>query len=170
MSNRHERQCKLCQVGVGMEEGKQHVEVADEYGVAESSVRRHRKYLRTVDEIEDEPVPHGAVPGADYVLSQYGLSHKDMRVRGATVRDEVSGSWVRLDRDDSADMVPDELLDQLLLAPVEAPPTRGNPHASLLNMADMQLSVTPGGTVRVYNFAMATNNWLNADVTWPTDD
>ena len=110
MSNRHERQCKMCQMGLGMIEGKPHNEVAEEYGISEGSVRRHRKFLRTVDEIEDAPVPDGAVPGADHVLAPYGLTHADMRVRGATVRDEVSGSWVRLVRDDAEEA--QELLEQ----------------------------------------------------------
>lgn len=96
MSNPHESQCKLCQVGVGMEEGRTHVAVADEYGVSEASVRRHRNYLRAANEVDEAPVPQGAVPSADHVLAPYGLSHANMRVRGATVRDEVTGSWVRL--------------------------------------------------------------------------
>lgn len=140
MSNRHESQCKLCQVGVGMEEGRTHVEVADDYGVAEGSVRRHRKYLRAVDEIEDAPVPAGAVPSADHVLAAYGLTHADMRVRGATVRDEASGSWVRLVRDDNeTPFVEDTLLDTLFTQPIAVPDYDTNPHGSVLTISDAQL-------------------------------
>src|SRR5690625_1710437 len=139
MSNRHERQCKLCQVGVGMVEGKTHVDVAEEYGISEGSVRRHRKYLRAVDEIESTPVPDGAVPGADHVLAPYGLTHTDMRVRGATVRDEVSGSWVRLVRDDGPEMVDDALLDELFREPISVPDWEVSPHGSVLAMSDLQI-------------------------------
>lgn len=139
MSNPHETQCKLCQVGVGMEEGRTHVAVADDYGINEASVRRHRNYLRERGSLIDSPVPDGAVPGADHVLAPYGLSHADMRVRGATVRDEVTGSWVRLVAKEEIPHVEDELLDALFLEPVKVPEWDTSPHASVLAMSDLQL-------------------------------
>lgn len=45
--------CKLCAKGVGYEHGKTHVAVAREYGVNESSVRRHRQH--TQDFFSDIP-------------------------------------------------------------------------------------------------------------------
>lgn len=150
MSNAHEGQCKMCQVGLGMVEGKTHVEVAEEYGISEGSVRRHRKYLRAAAEIEDAPVPDGAVPGADIVLSPYGLSHKDMRVRGATVRDEASGSWVRLVRDDTEEA--QDLIEQFdgleMLNSFERPTgvsVGTGPGAFVISVNDWQAGKGEGG-------------------------
>src|SRR5690625_3134162 len=122
-----------------MEEGRTHVAVADEYGVRETSVRRHRTYLRERGELEAAPVPQGAVPGADHVLAPSGLTHADMRVRGATVRDEVSGSWVRVVAREGAPLVEDALLDELFREPVKVPDWDTEPHASVLNLSDLQI-------------------------------
>lgn len=133
-----------------MEEGRTHVAVADEYGVSESSVRRHRSYLRVANEVDEAPVPDGAVPGADIVLAPYGLTHKDMRVRGATVRDEVSGSWVRLVRDDAEQA--QDLLEQFdglemlnsFNRPAGVMPAGGD-SAFVINLNDWQAGKEEGG-------------------------
>lgn len=122
-----------------MEEGRTHVAVADEYGVSEASVRRHRNYLRAANEVDEAPVPQGAVPSADHVLAPYGLTHADMRVRGATVRDEVSGSWVRLVAKEETQFVEDALLDELFREPITIPDWETSPHGSVLAMTDLQI-------------------------------
>src|SRR5690625_2176460 len=121
VSNAHETTCQLCHVGVGMVAGGTHIAETAEFKVSETRGRCHLLCFRQQGRRQTSPVPQGAVPVADNVLAPYGLTHADMRVRGATVRDEVSGSGVRLVAKEGAPIVEAALLDELSREPVKVP-------------------------------------------------
>lgn len=59
----HIRQCKLCQMGVGIEEGLSQREIAKKYGIGKSSVGRHMAYL------SDKGEHSGSVNASDLFLN-----------------------------------------------------------------------------------------------------
>lgn len=130
MTDAHQSQCVLCKLAVGMEEGRTHAAVADDYGVAETSVRRHRKYLTK----QTEP-QHST---ADDLFERYNVDAGMMSVRGMTVKDE-SGSWVRLVPNEKPEMIKDELLEELFREPIALPTWETSPHAAILDMTDLQI-------------------------------
>lgn len=141
-------QCKLCAHGVGMEEGRTHVDVADEYGVGEASVRRHRKHLKdgsataTLREASSAPLDGSEVPGQAFFQD---IPEQFITARGASIRDPETGSWYKaswkpnavalheaLAYDDIAPMLEDPIIRFYDLD------NRGS-HAEILNTTDLQI-------------------------------
>lgn len=81
MENSHPRQCKLCKMGVGREEGLSQREIAKKYGLgSKSSVGRHLKYL------EDQGSPQPLVG----TMSPSGVNPSLVEEKVAESEDEQS--------------------------------------------------------------------------------
>lgn len=134
-------QCSLCSMGVGLEPGVPHVDVAHTYGVSEASVRRHRKHpwfsgqdgATSSSQIEDETLEefaatHGVDPAS---LEPYGVSYNH------------PNGWVKYRvREDAANALTYDDIDfsgpAWGTAPVEPDRDKGS-GAPILNASDWQI-------------------------------
>lgn len=111
------RACSLCSIGYVNDPEKSHVAVAQENGIGESSVRRHRANCLGLTK-------SAARPG--------------MVLKGATIR-EADGSWYRYAADTSKDLLDLEDVERAIDGFSYTPESSGGDHGEVLNASDLQI-------------------------------
>lgn len=140
MTTQHEAQCSLCKQGIDMEPDLTNVAMGQKYGVSERSVRRHRKALREAVEVPE-----------DAFLKDIGVDPATVTARGYTRR-LADGSYEKVTWKPNQAALKDALayedLEHIFSAPVAHPLPAEGKHATVLNMADLQIGGTDkrGGT------------------------
>lgn len=109
--------CSLCSIGYVNDPEKSHVAVAQENGIGEASVRRHRRNCVGLSEA-------AARPG--------------MTLKGATIR-EADGSWYRYVADDAGSGVTSEDIERAIEGFTYTPVKGSSRLTETLNVSDAQV-------------------------------